>query len=242
MKCVPGEVHLWRIELDGDARACAALRSALSAEERERAERFRFAELRERWMVAHGALRSILAAYEGCDPGELEFEKGLQGKPALTHTMSALSFNLAHTDHLAMVAVTAGARIGVDAEAVRAGIEAEELSRHYFAPAEVAEILAMPEDERVAAFYRCWSRKEALVKAVGGGLSLALDRFQVNVRGNEPAQLVRAKGELSGCWSLLDVSETGVAAAIAVEGQSPVLRRMDFVPPTMASTRRQLSL
>ena len=232
MNCAPGEVHVWRIELDGAATNAAALRATLSLEEEQRAGRFRSIELRERWMVARGALRCILAAYARCEPGVLVFREGPHGKPALTWPVEDIPFNLSHTGGLALVAIAGSGRVGIDAESVRSEIEVEDLSRRFFAPAEAAEILAMSPDAQLAAFFTCWTRKEAFVKALGGGLSVPLNRFQVSIRSDQPARLLWVDGEASDRWSLLDLGEPGVAAALVAEGPTPVLQRMNFVPPS----------
>jgi 4'-phosphopantetheinyl transferase len=230
MKCAPDEVHVWRIELDCAATGAAALRATLSLDEEQRAARFRSPELCARWTVARGALRCILATYARCEPNVLMFRTGPHGKPALASPVEDISFNLSHTDGLALVAVAGSGRVGIDAEAVRSTIEIEDLSRRFFAPAEAAEILALSPDARLAAFFTCWTRKEAFVKALGGGLSVPLERFQVSVRSDEPARVLWVDGEESDRWSLLDVGEPGVAAALVVEGPTPVLHRLNFIP------------
>jgi 4'-phosphopantetheinyl transferase len=232
MKCAPGEVHVWRIDLDCAARAAAALKVTLSLEEEQRASRFRSIELRERWMAARGALRHILASYAQSEPGTLVFREGPHGKPVLTCAAEDIPFNLSHTGGLALVAVAGIGRVGIDAEIVRSEIEVEDLSRRFFAPAEAAQILALSPDARVAAFLNCWTRKEAFVKALGGGLSVPLDSFQVSVRSDEPARLLWVDGEESDRWSMWDVSEPGVAAALVLEGHDQVVQRMNFVPPS----------
>lgn len=232
MKCAPGEVHVWRIDLDCAARTVGALRATLSPEEEQRVARFRSIELQERWTVARGALRCILAAYARCEPGALAFQEGPHGKLALTWPVEDIPFNLSHTCGLALVAIAGSGRVGIDAETVRSEIEVEDLSRRFFAPVECAEILALPPDARLAAFFTCWTRKEAFVKALGGGLSVPLNRFQVSIRSDQPARLLWVEGEASDRWSLLDLSEPGVAAALVVEGPTPVLQRVNFVPPS----------
>jgi 4'-phosphopantetheinyl transferase len=232
MKCAPGEVHVWRVDLDCAARTVAALRATLSPEEEQRAARFRSIELQDRWTVARGALRCILAAYARCEPGVLVFREEPHGKPVLTWPVEDILFNLSHTGGLALVAIAGSGRVGIDAETVRSEIEVEELSRRFFAPAEAAEILALSPDARLAAFFNCWARKEAFVKALGGGLSVPLDRFQVSVRSDQPARLLWVDGvESDHQWSFLDLSEPGVAAALVVEGPAPVLQRLNFVAP-----------
>lgn len=232
MKCAPGEVHVWRIELDCAATSAAALRATLSPEEEQRAARFRSLELCARWTVARGALRCILATYARCEPSVLVFRAGPHGKPALAWPVQDIPFNLSHTGGLALLAIAGSGRVGIDAETVRSKIEVEDLSRRFFAPAEAAEILALSPDARLAAFFTCWTRKEAFVKALGGGLSVPLDCFQVSVRSDEPARVLWVDGEESDRWSLLDVGEPGVAAALVVEGPAPVLHRVNFVPPS----------
>lgn len=232
MKCASGEVHVWRIELDGAAKTVAALGATLSPEEQKRAARFRSIELRERWTVARGALRSILATYAGCEPGALVFREGTHGKPALAPPVEDIPFNLSHTGGLALVAIDGSGRVGIDAEIVRSEIEVEDLSRRFFAPAEAAEIMALSPDAQPAAFFACWTRKEAFVKALGGGLSVPLNSFQVSIRSDQPVRLLWVEGEASDRWNLLDLSEPGVAAALVVEGTAPVLQRMNFIPPS----------
>jgi 4'-phosphopantetheinyl transferase len=228
----PGEVHVWRIELDCAERSAAVLRATLSLEEEQRAARFRSLELCARWTVAHGALRCILATYARCEPSVLVYRAGPHGKPALASPVQDIPFNLSHTGGLALVAIAGSGRVGIDAEAVRSTIEVEDLSRRFFAPAEAAEIMALPPNARLAAFFTCWTRKEAFVKALGGGLSVPLDRFRVSIRSDEPARVLWVDREESDRWSLLDVGEPGVAAAVVVEGPAPVLHRLSFVPPT----------
>ena len=230
MKCAPGEVYVWRIELDCAATSAAALRATLSLEEKQKAARFRSLELCERWTVARGALRCILAAYARCEASTLVFRAGSHGKPALAWPLEHISFNLSHTGGLALVAIAGNGLVGIDAETVRSEIEVEDLSHRFFAPAEATEILALSSDARRAAFFACWTRKEAFVKALGGGLSVPLDRFQVSVRSDQPARLLWVDGERSDRWSLLDLSEPGVAAALVVEGPVMVLQRVNFVP------------
>jgi|SRR5271165_1520084 len=232
-RCAPGEVDLWRIELDCAATSLAALRAALSQEELERAARFRSRELSDRWTVARGALRCILAMYSQSEPSSLVLKPGPKGKPELVGH-ERVSFNLSHTGGLALLAIAGSGRIGVDAEILRPGIEVAELSRRFLAPAEADEILGLPNDAQLAAFFACWTRKEALVKALGGGLSVPLDRFRVTVQADQPPRLISADWEESTQWTLVDVSEAGIAAALAVEGEAPMLRRWNFVPPSIS--------
>ena len=159
------------------------------------------------------------------------FRTESHGKPALAWPVLDIPFNVSHTGGLALVAIAGRGRVGIDAETVRSEIEVEDLSRRFFAPAEAAEILALSPDAQLPAFFACWTRKEAFIKALGGGLSVALDSFQVSIGGDEPARLLWVDGEECEQWSLLDLSEPGIAAALAVEGHALVLQRANFVPP-----------
>jgi 4'-phosphopantetheinyl transferase len=156
----------------------------------------------------------------------LVLRAGLQGKPELVWPAENISFSLSHTGGLMLLAITGNGRVGVDAEIVRPGIEVADLSRRFFAPVEADEILRLRPEEQLAAFFACWTRKEAFVKALGVGLLLPLDSFRVTVR----AELLFDWSN-SGPWTLLDVGEPGIAAALAVEERSPVLRRLEFTSP-----------
>jgi 4'-phosphopantetheinyl transferase len=157
------------------------------------------------------------------------FKFGKHGKPTLTKPAVEIPFNLCHTGNVALVGISGGGRVGIDAEALRPDVEIEALSGQLFAPPEAAEIRALPPDERVAAFFTCWCRKEAFVKALGSGLSMPLNRFQVSVKEGETVRLLWADGEDVNNWSLFDISEPGTAAALIIEGPVKVLRRFDFV-------------
>lgn len=132
---------------------------------------------------------------------------------------------------MALLAVATSGRVGVDAEYINGDVEVEEMIRSFFAYAETKGILALPRDQRLGAFFATWTRKEAFVKAVGGGLSLPLRRFVVTVGPEEPARLISVDWDDPSRWSLVDLAEPNVASAVAVEGEQPLVRRLQFVPP-----------
>jgi 4'-phosphopantetheinyl transferase len=160
-----GEVHIWRSRLG----QTVADRSVLSAGERARADGLLAGRTRERFIAARAGLRRILAGYAGADPASLEFVEGRAGKPRLVAPRS-LCFNLSHCADLALVAVGLNVRLGIDVERMRPVARVEELARRYFHPGEHAALMQIPPQRRSAAFLRCWTRKEALVKAAGGAI------------------------------------------------------------------------
>ncbi len=203
------------------------LRQTLAADEERRAAGFRFPRDRERYVVGRGALRAVLGQYLRRRPEDIRFSYNAEGKPALAGEFSAerLRFNVAHADGLALVAVAREREVGVDLEKVRA-IEVEEIAERFFSAAEVAVLRGLPADRRVDAFFRCWTRKEAYLKATGKGLSGGLDQFDVSLAPGEPAALLAHRGAPAeaGRWQLRELAPApGYVGALAVEGPSPAV-------------------
>ena len=174
-----GTVHLWTVSLDAGPDSVCLLLNTLSGDERVRAARLRTTELRLRFIVAHGALRRILSQYVGMAPEQIRLEATALGKPSIVG--SPLTFNLSHSDGLAVCAVTAQGQVGVDVERVRPVTDATNIVRRYFAPNEVLKYESLPASERSAAFFSIWTRKEAFLKATGLGLQRGLDSFEVDI-------------------------------------------------------------
>jgi len=222
----PDEVHLWRASLDVTVTArVTRLERTLSPDERDRATRYRFARDRVRYIVARGTLRAILGRYLDLDPAGLRFVYGPQGKPALAPEHGAgedtFSFNLSHAGDGALYAVTRGRRVGVDVEQVVPDVAGSTVPEHTFSPHEVAVLRALPLDEQTAAFFRCWTRKEVYVKALGAGFSLDLTSFDVSLAPGDPPALLATRPDPTEVarWSLHDVEAgPGYVAALAVEG------------------------
>ncbi len=219
----PGEVLLGRTSLDVPTEPFEPL---LSADERERAERFRFDAHRRRFVVARGTLRRFLGAEIGRDPASLRFVLGPRGKPSLADAPD-LQFNVSHSVDLALVACTRGRRVGVDLEQVVPLDDLLGMARRTFSRAETAALEAIPEADRLLAFHLAWTRKEAFVKAVGDGLSFPLDSFDVSLAPGEPARIlaIRDAERARESWSLVHLDAApGFAAALVVEGARPVVR------------------
>lgn len=189
-----GEVHVYLASLDEPPLPGNELRSTLEASEIERAARFHFEVHRRRFIHGRGLLRQVLGRVLDVPPASLRFETGAAGKPRLASPFSNrpphLDFNLSHSADLALVALSDGAAIGADIEAPRAVPELAAIARQNFAPSERACLESLPVELQADAFLACWTRKEAFVKALGGGLSIALDSFEVSLDPRAPAALL----------------------------------------------------
>jgi len=215
-----GAVDVWRIALDQEDHALYDFRRMLEQDELDRAGRFHFDKHRRHFVVARGFLRSVIARYLETQPQALRFVYGAYGKPAL-ESEHGLRFNLSHSNEVALLAVTLDADLGVDVEHIRADFASEDIAQRFFSRAEVEIFNSLPHEERVAAFFRCWTRKEAYIKAIGKGLSQALDEFDVTLApGVEPA-LLRATDDDASRWLLTDV-EVGQDYAGALIVERPV--------------------
>ena len=229
--CSTDEVHVWRVALALDGEELSALGTLLSSDEYDRSLGFRSETLRCHWIAARGALRVILAAYTEIAPGALCFMTEPTGKPKLL--TAGPSFNLTHTDHLAFIAITGGGLVGIDAEIIRPEFRWESVGRSFFAREEISAIFQLAPELRARAFYACWTRKEAYLKALGFGLQ-ALKKFAVAVGPDEPL-LLRVDGDpgQAARWRLRDLSEGGVAVALATNPPKAVVRRFAFSLPLL---------
>ena len=222
------EVHVWEGWLDRPAEVVQELHALLCADERERASRFHFERDRSRYIVGRAELRLLLARYLDTPPRELRFVYGAFDKPALSG--SQLRFNLAHSGAVALYAVTRIGEVGIDVELLDSGLADERLAERFFSPSEVATLRAMPRSQRAQGFLRCWTRKEAFVKARGDGLQLALDSFDVSLARGHPVAVMRTAWSRSEPteWSLSDLSDedAGYIAALAIRAEpAPTVRR-----------------
>jgi 4'-phosphopantetheinyl transferase len=217
------DVHVWRIDLKQTESNTRSLARLLNEDETSRAGRFYFPKHRDRFIVARGVLRLILGRYLEADPAQLRFSYSPYGKPSLRgkYSASELQFNLAHSHEAAVYAFTLRRQIGIDIEYMRADTSGDEIAERFFAATEVAALLALPPEQRTAAFFNCWTRKEAYIKARGEGLSFPLGDFAVSLAPGEPAALLSVVGapQETSRWSLRELTPgVGYVAAIAVEG------------------------
>ncbi len=223
LKLGDDEVHVWRAALDLKPAHLEKLQQTLTPSERERAKRFFFQIGRERFVAARGLLRTILAYYLDMEPDQLRFSYNPYGKPDLAPEFDGhgLRFNMSHSHEVTLIAITRGREIGLDIELIRPDLAYEQIARRFFSPGEVATLLALPPNLRQEAFFVCWTRKEAYIKARGEGLSYPLDQFEVSLVPGEPAALLMTQGfpREASRWSIYDLDPgPGYAAALAIEG------------------------
>ena len=218
------EVHIWRATLDVDGAELKALAAVLSPDEQARASRFHFEKHRQYFVAARGVLRNVLARYLQQDPGRLRFCYNASGKPALTSEGEAktIRFNLSHSGGLALYAIAHHREVGIDLENIRPGIAWADLAKRFFSTGEVLSLGSLPPQLQIEAFFNCWTRKEAYIKALGQGLQVPLDSFEVSLDPREPAALLRGT---DGRWSIRALQPASdYVAAVAADGHDWSLR------------------
>lgn len=228
-----GEIHVWTVPLDPPAQQVARLEPLLAADERARADRFRFHRHRRRYVVGRGVLRTLLGRYLGHDPAAIVFRYGPNEKPYLDTPRGPaggpeLHFNLSNSSELAVVAVTVATEVGADVERLREMPDALSISERFFSTAERQVLAAVDDAERDRAFFHCWTRKEAYLKAVGTGITVPLDRFDVTLAPGEPPRMLAMEGdaERAASWSLFHLEPAaGYLGAVAIDGGGVGRRR-----------------
>ena len=218
-----GEIHVWRVSLDQTESCLQSLQQTLSTDERTKADRFRFPKDRSQFIVSRGALRAILSRYLNISSHILRFDYNPYGKPSLIVTQggNTLRFNLSHSRGMALIAITKNRDIGVDIEGINPNFSCLEIAEKFFSPLENSVLRALPEHLQATAFFTCWTRKEAYIKAVGKGLSIPLNQFDVSLAPGEPAALLNVEGnpEEALKWSLIELfPSSDMVAAVAVAG------------------------
>lgn len=222
------DVHVWRAELDTAGAHLSTLQAVLARDEVERSERFRFDVHRNRFVACRGILRLLLSRYLQLPPQSIALEASEYGKPFLaSRHRTDLTFNVSHSHELALIAVARARALGVDVEHMREGFAEDTLAERFFAPGEVAALRALPRSRQMPAFFECWVRKEAYVKARGTGLSTPLDSFDVSFGDGKPARLLRTApdAEEAKRWTI-EALDPGpdYAAALVVAGKPDRLR------------------
>jgi 4'-phosphopantetheinyl transferase len=211
-------VHVWRVSLRREDRALQSAARLLSPDELARAERFLFERDRHRFIACRSALRILLANYVQESPRALQFQYNPFGKPELDAL--PLRFNVSHSGDWALIAVTQARRVGVDLECLRALDDVDALARTSLSAGELAVYFALPGDQRHQAFFNAWTRKEAVIKGSGTGLSRPLADCEVTFAPGQPVRLLQVDGDRDAAadWSLFALEPMpGYLGAVAVE-------------------------
>ncbi|GAK51691.1 4'-phosphopantetheinyl transferase [Candidatus Moduliflexus flocculans] len=218
------DAHVWRVPLQQSDDALEALLAVLDADERARADRFRFPKDRRHYIAARGTLRLLLSRYLAMPVAKIAFDYNEYGKPALAPELTSLDlrFNLSHSGDMALYAVTLAREVGVDIEWTGRRLDQpEQIAERYFSQAERAALRNLPETQKRQGFFNAWTRKEAYIKARGKGLYLALDEFDVRLDPAQPAQLLATRDDPAQAsrWQMQALDPgAGYVAALVVEG------------------------
>jgi 4'-phosphopantetheinyl transferase len=214
------EIHVWLAKFDDYT--ADSLKLMLAADELERAARFHFDKHRNHYIIARALLRKLLAAYLDTGAGELQISYAEKGKPSLPEgPQASLKFNLAHSHELAIYAFCWNREVGVDLEFIREDLADEKIAERFFSPGEIRSLKELPADLKKQAFFECWTRKEAYIKARGEGLSMPLDEFDVSLRPGEAAALLRNHkdpGEVTRWLMQSVVVPAGYVGALVAQG------------------------
>jgi 4'-phosphopantetheinyl transferase len=222
-------VEVWIVDLLASRERVEHAFQLLSDDERRRAEQFRFSVHRDRFVMARASLRRILARYLQVEPTQLAFKYSEYGKPSLVTPQTDIHFNASRSHERALIACVREREIGVDNERIRRDLDVDDLAQRFFSVEENERLREVPPHLRHLAFLRCWTCKEALVKAVGKGLSLDLDTFDVSVALRNAAAIVSADTEVFTVhgWSLIAFGPRtveGHLSALVTAGAEPNVR------------------
>lgn len=222
-------VDVWKCRLDISDGQVTTLFKLLSDEEHVRAERLKIPGKRNQFVITRGRLRQIIAGLLDLDPRDFKFEYTSHGKPFLARDWQGheLVFNVSHSYKMAIIGVTLDRQLGVDIEKIQEGKDHMSLANRFFSKREQAELSATPDENRTRAFYSCWTRKEAFVKAVGDGITYGLDSFDVSVHPDEiQASLnIHHNSGRNTAWSVFNIQmDDNYMASLAVSGATVSIR------------------
>jgi len=228
------EIHVWHASINIDIKRESDCLRFLSLDEKKRAARFHFKKDRAGYTAARSILRLLLGYYLNQEPASLRFIYSTHGKPLLdaqNKNTTQLEFNLSHSAEKALFAFCLNRPLGIDLERLRINTDILSLAKRFFTPGEYKDLTSLPLEDQLEAFFRCWVRKEAFIKAKEKGLSLGLSKFEVSLKPDEPPILkhtfYQEKDEEN--WSLFDIEvEDGFQAALAVRGKNAEVRSFQW--------------
>ncbi|MEP6901717.1 MAG: 4'-phosphopantetheinyl transferase superfamily protein [Actinomycetota bacterium] len=216
-----GEIHIWRANLNQESLSVQQFLKTLSADEKQKADKYYFDKDRNHFIVARGTLRKILSGYLGIAPNEICFAYNLFGKPILDVKNNQFRFNVSHSQGLALFAITREREVGIDLEFIRSDFAVLKTAQSFFSEPEISALKNLPTELQTAAFFSIWTRKEAFIKAVGEGFSYPSTKFTVSIMPKNSHDLFRTREfQKVRDWSLMILScQADYTAALAIEGK-----------------------
>lgn len=216
------DVHIWLVNIQKEMPNLGYLSGILSYEELDRAGRFVFDKDRHCYIISHGILRLILSRYIRINAKDIKFSTQKKGKPILDHPeFNNYMFNLSHANNYVIYGITRNKEVGIDIEYMRLFTDCDILVNNFFSKKEINEYFNLPESIRKKAFFTCWTRKEAFVKAIGDGLYFPLNSFSVSPNPNVESEIeIHDYGLIKNKWSLQDIKieDSNYVSAIVIEG------------------------
>jgi|SRR5690349_17088214 len=219
---MPDTIDIHTLDLDCSDLDFSRLYALLDRDEAERSRQFSSDQLRRRYIARRGQLRELLSRYTSQSPAGIRFFCNDFGKPFVKD--SGLQFNLSHSANICLFAIGRAGELGCDVERRDPAFPSGAIARAFYAPGEVRALEMVDRSRQVEAFFNCWTRKEAYIKARGYGISLPLDSFEVSLAPDEPAALLSGCGE----WSVKSFEPApGFQAAVVAQGTAWQLRFVD---------------
>jgi len=231
----PGDVHIFQASFEKNDPIIEENLLLLSEDEKERANRFFFERDRLRFIFRRSLLRRLLSRYMGQEASAIHFHYGKHGKPSIGNLKKGktCAFNCSHSRDKVILAFSASVPLGVDCECMLRELDFSGITKRFFSQSEISAFHSLPEHCRKEAFFNCWTRKEAFIKAMGMGLSIGLDQFDVSLRPGESAKLLRTRYDKKDAreWSLYDLKiSPGFKAALATKSKRLKLIYIDWIP------------
>lgn len=232
----PDSIEVYRIRLDRSESELAIFHDMLNPPERERAAKFLAANKRREFTITRASLRLLLSRSLQEEPSQISITHEAQGKPRVENDKqhARVRFSVSHSHDLALIAIAQARDIGVDVEKMRGEVEFDQLAARFFSEAEYAALKKYSDETRLRAFFMTWTRKEAIVKAQGGGIALGLKQFDVSVDPDTPPAVIATRWQQPGIpdWTLytLDVGP-GYVASLATSGGTADIRLLEAPVP-----------
>ncbi|MGI9549671.1 MAG: 4'-phosphopantetheinyl transferase family protein [Aurantibacter sp.] len=223
-------IHVWTKNFGAVQHETERLIHLLNDHEKIRANKFKFPKDRQRFIVSRAVLKVLLGRYLDENPQEIEFEYGAYGKPEVK-VPSSVNFNISHAGNMVVLGFVKNYTIGVDVEIVKNDFDVVELAENFFSQDEIRALSNTNENERFRAFYRCWTRKESFIKAVGQGLSYPLDSFAVSLDDDHSAEFLKINGipDPQKNWRLHSfIPADGYIAALSINGNPKTIQFFDW--------------